>query len=149
MDWTAFRSTPAFGYLIVGLVILYAGAREVAPGDLPSIALALELATTVCTRGVDLVIGPVLPSALTAAGLTLPSGVEHRDGDDDLETWTGAAISPGDFLVVPFDGTSIGAAADRVDRSLRSLLAVNHNPETAAALALSPMNLPVGRSLGA
>lgn len=132
-----------------GRVILYSDARELSPGDLPSIALALELATTLCTRGVDLVIGPILPSALTAAGLTLPSGVEHRDGDNDLEAWAAAATSPGDLLIVPFDDASIGAAADRVYRSQRSVLAVNHNPETSAAMALSPMNLPVGRSLGA
>jgi Kef-type K+ transport system membrane component KefB len=130
-----------------GRVVLYSGAGQLAPGDLPSIALALELATTLGSRGVDLIIGPVLPSALTGAGLTLPP-VEHRDGDDDLEAWAAVATSPGDLLIVLFDDTSIGTAADRVYRSQRSVLAVNHNPETSAAAALSPMNLPVGRSLG-
>ena len=94
-------------------------------------------------------IGPGSPSALTVAGLTLPSTLEHRDGEEDLEAWAASATSPGDLLIVPFDDISISTAADRVYRSQRSVLAVNHNPEASAAAALSPMNLPVGRSLGA
>ncbi|MGJ7440349.1 cation:proton antiporter [Aquipuribacter sp. MA13-6] len=130
-------------------VVLYSGARDLAPGQLSSIALGLELAATLCTRGSDLVIGPVQPSALTAAGLTLPSTVEHRDGEQDLEAWAASATDPGDLLVVPFHDTSVTAAADRVHRTRRSVLAVNHNPETSPDKAVSPMNLAVGRSLGA
>jgi Kef-type K+ transport system membrane component KefB len=132
-----------------GRVVLFSAARELAPGNLPTMALALELATTLSrNRGQELVIGPVPPSELTTAGLTVPATSEHRDGDKDFESWAAAATLPGDLLVVPLHETSIGPAANRVYDSGRSVLAVIHNPETSSASAVSPMTLPVGKSLG-
>ena len=132
-----------------GRVILYSAARELLPGNLPTMALALELATTLSHhRGGELVIGPVPPSELSTAGLTVPATAEHRDGDKDLEAWVAAVTCPGDLLVVPIHETSIGTAANRVYRSGRSVLGVIHNPETSSAAAVSPMTLPVGKSLG-
>lgn len=131
-----------------GRVILYAVARELAPGDLPTMALALELATTLSGgRDEALVIGPVAPSELEAAGLTPPPAAEHTAGPGDLEAWVAEATRPGDLIVVPIHETSIGPAAIRVHRSGRSVLAVSQNPEISAASVVSPMNLPVGRSL--
>jgi hypothetical protein len=59
-------------------VVLYAVARELVPGNLPTMALALELASTLCRqREQALVIGPVAPVELAAAGITIPQTVEH------------------------------------------------------------------------
>ncbi len=130
-------------------VILYCGARELVPGYLPTMALALEVALTLSsTRSGPLVIGPIALSELTAAGLAVPSTAEHCDGDKDLETWAAAATRPGDLVVVPMHDTSLGTTANRVFRSQRSVLAVTHNPEIASASAVSPMTLPMGKSLG-
>lgn len=113
-------------------------------------ALALEVASTLRRRrDVELAVGPIAPSELTSAGFTVPHPTVHRDGDEDLEAWAAAVTQPGDLIVVPLHDTSIGAAANRVHRSGRSVLAVIHNPEASPAPALSPMNLPIGRSLGA
>lgn len=111
-------------------------------------ALALELATTL-SRGRDeaLIIGPVAPSELEAAGLTTPPTAEHTVGPGDLEDWVAEATRPGDLIVVPIHETSVGPPAIRVHRSGRSVLAVSQNPEISAASVVSPMNLPVGRSL--
>jgi Kef-type K+ transport system membrane component KefB len=132
-----------------GRVVLYSVARELAPGNLPTMALALELATTLSRpRDEALIIGPVAPSALEAAGLTPPPSSEHRDGVEDLEAWAAAVTHPGDLLVVPIHDTSIGPTAVRVYRSGRSMLAVSQNPETSSSSVVSPMNLPPGRTLG-
>ena len=129
-------------------VVLYAVARELVPGNLPTMALALELATTLSSgRDEALIIGPVAPSELEAAGLTTPPTAEHTIGPGDLEDWVAEATRPGDLIVVPIHETSIGPAAIRVHRSGRSVLAVSQNPEISAASVVSPMNLPVGRSL--
>ena len=131
-------------------MFLYSVARELVPGNLATMALALELASTLSRkRDGELVIGPLSPSELTTAGLTVPSTAEHRDGDEDLEAWVGAVTSPGDLIVMPFHDASIGITANRIYRTQRSVLAAIHNPETSAASAVSPMNLPVGRTLGA
>lgn len=131
-----------------GRVILYAVTGELAPGDLPTMALALELATTLSGgRDEALVIGPVAPSELEAAGLTPPPAAEHTPGPGDLEAWVAEATRPGDLIVVPIHETSIGPPAIRVHQSGRSVLAVSQNPEISAASVVSPMNLPVGRSL--
>jgi Kef-type K+ transport system membrane component KefB len=131
-----------------GRVVLYSFARELAPGNLPTMALACELASTLSRhRDEALIIGPVAPSALEAAGLTTPPTVEHLDGAEDLDEWAAAVTRPGDLLVVPIHGTSIGPAAIRVYRSGRSVLAVSQNPETSSTAVVSPMNLPVGRTL--
>ena len=133
-----------------GRVFLYSVARELVPGNLATMALALELASTLSRkRDGELVIGPLSPSELTTAGLTVPSTAEHLDGDEDLEAWVGAVTSPGDLIVMPFHDASIGITANRIYRTQRSVLAAIHNPETSAASAVSPMNLPVGRTLGA
>jgi Kef-type K+ transport system membrane component KefB/nucleotide-binding universal stress UspA family protein len=132
-----------------GRVILYAVGRELAPGNLPTMMLALELASTLCReRDQPLIVGPIDPSELTAAGLTVPPTAEHRDGDDDLEQWAAAVTRPGDLLVLPIHDTSIGPAANRIHRTQRSVLAAIQNPETASAAVLSPMTLPISRSLG-
>ncbi len=132
-----------------GRVMLYSAARELVPGNLPTMALALELASTLCRhREEALIVGPVAPSELAIAGLTVPQTAEHRDGAEDLEAWVAAVAQPGDLVVVPIHDTSIGPAAIRVHRSGRSVLAVSQNPETASGSVVSPMNLPVGRSLG-
>jgi Kef-type K+ transport system membrane component KefB len=129
-------------------VVLYAVAGELVPGNLPTMALALELATTLSGRRDEaLIIGPAAPSELEAAGLTIPPAAEHTVGPVDLEAWVAEATRPGDLIVVPIHATSIGPPAIRVHLSGRSVLAVSQNPETAAASAVSPMNLPVGRSL--
>jgi Kef-type K+ transport system membrane component KefB len=133
-----------------GRVILYSVARELAPGYLPTMALALELASTLSRqRDEALIIGPVTLSALEAEGLTPPLNAEHRDGVEDLDDWAAAVSRPGDVLVVPIRSTSIGPAAIRLYRSGRSVLAVSQNPETSAASVVSPMNLPLDRTLGA
>jgi Kef-type K+ transport system membrane component KefB len=133
-----------------GRVVLYSIARELAPGKLPTMTLALELASTLARRRDQaLIVGPVVPSALAAAGLTTPPMVEHRGGAEDLEGWVAAVTLPGDLIVVPIPDTSIRPAAIRVYRSGRSVLVVSQNPETSSASVMSPMNLPVGRTLGA
>jgi nucleotide-binding universal stress UspA family protein len=132
-----------------GRVVLYSIARELAPGKLPTMTLALELASTLARRQDQaLIIGPVVPSALTAAGLTTPPMVEHCGGTEDLEGWVAAVTLPGDLIVVPIPDTSIRPAAIRVYRSGRSVLVVSQNPETSSASVVSLMNLPVGRTLG-
>lgn len=132
-----------------GRVVLYSVARELVPGNLPTMALALELASTLSrNRDEGLIIGPVAPSELAAAGLTTPPNAEHRGGAEDLEAWAADVTRPGDLVVVPIHDTSVGPAAIGVHRSGRSVLAVSQNPETSAASVVSPMNLPVGRSLG-
>lgn len=129
-------------------VVLYSVGRELAPGNVPTMALALELATTLSGgRDEALIIGPVAPSELEAAGLTTPPAAGHTAGPRDLEAWVAEATRPGDLIVVPIHETSIGQAAIRVHDSGRSVLAVSQNPEISAASVVSPMNLPVGRSL--
>ena len=128
-----------------GRVVLFSGARQLSPGYVPTVALALELATTLSRRGDEpLLIGPVAPSVLEAAGLPIPLTAEHRDGAADLETWASAVTRPGDLLVVPMQGSTIGTPAIRVYGSGRSLLGVTHNPEATSSSTASPMNLPLG-----
>lgn len=132
-----------------GRVVVYTVGRELVPGNVPTTTLALDLATTLCRqREQALLVGPVAPAELEAAGLSTKLAVEHVDGPEDLEAWAAAATRPGDVLVVPLHTTSIGPAAVRVHRSGRSVLAVSQNPETSPGPAVSPMNLPVGRTLG-
>lgn len=131
-----------------GRVVLHTVARELVPGNLPTMALALELATTLSRpRDEALIIGPVAKSALEAAGLTVPPTAEHRGGAKYLDEWAAAVMRPGDLIVVPIHDTSIGPAAIRVYRSGRSVIAVSQNPETASTSVMSPMNLPVGQTL--
>jgi hypothetical protein len=133
-----------------GRVILYADAGGLAPGYLPTMTLALELAATMSRqRQQPLLIGPVSPTALAASGLTVPPSAEHRDGESDLLAWASAVSEPGDLLVVPIHDASIGPAAIRVYDDGRSVLAVSKNPETSAASTVSPMNLPLGGTLSA
>ncbi|HMS87092.1 MAG: cation:proton antiporter [Acidimicrobiales bacterium] len=133
-----------------GRVVVYSAGRELVPGYLPTMALALDLASTLARHQEQaLVIGPLAPSELEEAGLTTPPTAEHRDGDADLEAWVAAVTRPGDVVVVPIHDPSIGPAAIRVYASGRSVLAVSQNPETSPAAVVSPMNLPVGRSMGA
>jgi Kef-type K+ transport system membrane component KefB len=133
-----------------GRVVLYSDAHELVPGNRPTMALALELASTLSRhRDEALLIGPVVPAALEAAGLTIPPTAEHREGVEDLDQWAATVTRPGDLLVVPIHDASIGPAAIRVYGSGRSVLAVSQNPETSAASAVSPMNLPLGGTLGA
>jgi Kef-type K+ transport system membrane component KefB len=133
-----------------GRVVLFAADRELAPGNLATMALALELASTLSReRDQELAIGPTSPSDLEQAGLTIPEMAEHRPSAGDLETWSTVATAPGDLVVVPIHETSMGLAAIAVHRAGRSVLAVSQNPETSASSsALSPMTLPVGQSLG-
>ncbi len=132
-----------------GRVVLYSVGRELVPGYRPTMALALELASTLSRRREQtLIIGPVPPSVLQQAGLTVPPTAEHGPGDEDLEAWATAVTRPGDLIVVPIHESSIRPAAIRIHRSGRSVLAVSQNPETSAASVVSPMNLPVGRTLG-
>ena len=133
-----------------GRVILYAAASELVPGNLPTMALALELAATLSRQGDEaLVIGPMSPADLEAAGLTPPGSAAHGEGIGDLEAWAATVSGPGDLIVVPIHDTAIGPAAIRVYGAGRSVLAVSQNPEASAAAVVSPMNLPVGRTLGA
>lgn len=130
-------------------VVLFAEAGELLPAMVPTMALAMELATTLSrTRDQLLVVGPVEPQVLAAAGLAVPVDAEHRGGATDLETWVAAATEPGDLVVVPIHDVSIGPAANRVHASGRSVLAVSQNPESASTSVVSPMNLPVGGTLG-
>jgi Kef-type K+ transport system membrane component KefB len=131
-----------------GRVVLFSTARELAPGNVPTMALACELASTLSRhRDEPLIIGPVGASAFRAAGLTTLSNAEYRDGAEDLEQWATAVAEPGDLVVVPIHDTAIGPPAIRVHRSGRSVLAVSQNPETSSNTVVSPMNLPVGRTL--
>jgi Kef-type K+ transport system membrane component KefB len=130
-------------------VVLHATAAELVPGNLPTMALALELASTLSRQSEQrLLIGPVEPAELEASGLLVLPTAEHLDGEEDLEAWAGASTRSGDLLVVPLHSSSIGLAATRVHRSGRSVLAVSQNPETSVGPVVSPMNLPVGRTLG-
>jgi hypothetical protein len=132
-----------------GRVLLYADDRELVPGNLPTMRLALELATTLAReRDEVLIIGPLAPSELEATGLTIPPSAEHGGDDEDLEAWAAAGSRLGDLIVVPIHDTSTRSAAIRVYRAGGSVLAVSQNPETLAESVVSPMNLPVGRSLG-
>jgi Kef-type K+ transport system membrane component KefB len=131
-------------------IVLHTVERELVPGNLPTMALALELATILSRkREVPLAVGPVAPAELAAAGLVVPPDAQHLDGPVDLEAWAAAVSRPGDLVVVPLHDTVVGPAAVRVHNSGRSVLAVSQNPETSAASVVSPMNLPLGRSLGA
>ena len=133
-----------------GRVVLHCAARELAPGYLPTMALALEIASTVCRqREHELIIGPISPAELVANALSVPPTAVHVEGEEDLEAFVAAVTSPGDLVVLPIHDTSLGPAAIRVHRSGRSVLAVSQNPETSSASVVSPMNLPVGRNLGA
>lgn len=91
--------------------------------------------------------------ALVDAGLTVPPTTEHRPGrhdhPEDLETWVTAISRPGDLVVLPIHDVGIAPAAIRVHESGRSIVAVSQNPESESGSIVSPMNLPVGRSLGA
>jgi hypothetical protein len=130
-------------------VVLYSIERELIPGNRATMALALELATALAGSSADeFVIGPISPAALTAAGLTVPASAVHGAGNDDLEAWAAEVTRPGDLVIVPLHDTSIGGAANRVHQSGRSVLAVSQNPESSSAAAVSPMTLPIGRSLG-
>lgn len=132
-----------------GRVVLYSGEGELVPGYRPTLELALELAGTLTRRrDAALVVGPVAPSALEAIGLTVPTAVEHHDGPADLEAWVAAVTRPGDLVVVPIHTTEIGPPAVRVFGTGRSVLAVSQNPEASGASAVSPMNLPLGGTLG-
>lgn len=132
-----------------GRIVLHTVDRELVPGNLPTMALALELATILCrTRELPLVVGPVAPAELEAAGLVVPPDAQHQDGPTDLEAWAAAVSRPGDLVVVPIHAAAVGPAAVRVHNSGRSVLAASQNPETSAASVMSPMNLPLGRSLG-
>jgi hypothetical protein len=51
--------------------------------------------------------------------------------------------------VIPILDTTIRSAAVRVHGSGRSVLAASQNPETSSASVVSPMNLPVNRTLSA
>jgi nucleotide-binding universal stress UspA family protein len=129
-------------------VVLFTGAGQLSPGYLPTMALALELATTLSRRGEHpLLVGPDAPATLEAAGLPIPPTAQHRGGEADLEPWATAVTQPGDLLVVPMKGPSIGTPAIRLYGSGRSLLGVNHNPEATASSSASPMNLPLGRTV--
>jgi Kef-type K+ transport system membrane component KefB len=132
-----------------GRVLLYSTPAELAPGNLPTMGLAVELASTLA-RACDeaLLVGPVSPATLQAAGLTLPQRTDHHDGPESLDGWAAASTQPGDLLVVPIHDTAIRQVAVRVHRSGRSVLAVNQNPETTSASVVSPMNLPLGKTLG-
>ena len=99
-------------------------------------------------RGEVLVLGPMAPSRLERAGLTLPTGVDHRDGEQALEEWVAAVTRPGDLVVVPIHDHSIQPTTVRVYRSGRSVLAVKQNPEVAIAASVAPMTLPLGQTLG-
>lgn len=135
-------------------VFLHAVEQELAPGNLPTLALALEVAATIARRrDQPLLIGPVAPANLVEAGLTVPPTAEHRPGGDDhagdLETWVASVSGPGDLVVLPIHDVSIAPSAIRVHESGRSIVAVSQNPESESGSIVSPMNLPVGRSLGA
>lgn len=132
-----------------GQVVLYAVPRDLVPGYLSSLVLALELASTLARRREQpLTIGPIALARLTDAGLTIPPTARHRGGAAGLEQWSAAATEPGDLLVVPVHDPAIRPAAMRVHGSGRSVLAVSQNPETSGASVVSPMNLPMGGTLG-
>ena len=130
-------------------VLLFADDGELAPANVPTMDLAIELATTLCRqRDQPVRIGPAAPGDLVAAGLTLPATTEHLDGPDGLETWVAAVSQPGDIVVIPVHDTAIGPAANRVYRTNRSVLAAIQNPDTAVGSVVSPMTISVGRALG-
>lgn len=137
-----------------GRILLHALDQELAPGNLPTMALALEVAATLARRRDQaLIMGPVPPANLVEAGLIVPPTAEHRPSADgrsgDLEEWAASVSRPGDVIVVPIHDVAIAPPAIRVHGSGRSIVAVSQNPESGAGSVVSPMNLPVGRSLGA
>ena len=97
-----------------GRVVVSLDADELVPGNLPTVTLALELATSLARApGEPLVLGPMAPSTLETAGLTVPTTVDHRDGERALEEWAAAVTHPGDLLVMPILDTAIQPAAVR------------------------------------
>ena len=131
-----------------GRIVLYSTDRDLAPGNLPTMTLALEIATTLSRhRDQPLIIGPITPPELNAAGLRTPPTTEHHHGTTDLDRWASDATRPGDLLVIPIHDPTIGQSAIRIHHTHRSVLAINHNPETSSTATASPMNLPIGRTL--
>ncbi len=132
-----------------GRVVLYLDADELVPGNLATMTLALELATTLArARGEVLVLGPMAPSTLETAGIPVPTTVDHRDGEQAMEEWATAVTQPGDLVVVPILDTEIQPTAVRVYRSGRSVVAVKQNPETATAAVVTPMTLQFDQTVG-
>jgi nucleotide-binding universal stress UspA family protein len=130
-------------------VVLYASTSEPRPGYRPTLALAAEVAATLARRRDEpLVVGPVAPQELVDAALAPALDGEHVPGSRDLEEWAAASTRPGDVIVVPAYDATIGAAVIRLRESGRSVVAISQNPESRAAAVISPMNLPINRSLG-
>ena len=132
-----------------GRVALYTTDHHLVPGNMPTLSLALEIASNVCRkRQLELFVGPATPDVLASHGLVVPEDTGHHGGDESLEAWAASATRAGDLVVVPLPDTTLALPAQAVHRTGRSVLAVSKNPETSTASVVSPMNLPVGRSLG-
>jgi Kef-type K+ transport system membrane component KefB len=95
MDWAAVQLSPAFGFTVVGLVIVFG----------PLVAERLRLPGLLGLLAFGAIIGPSMLDVLPRfVGLQAVGGI--------------------------------------------GVLAVSQNPETSAASAVSPMNLPLGGTLG-
>lgn len=130
-----------------GRVIMYTAPSQLVPAKMPTVALAVDLAQSLChSKEQPPLVGPVNPSAL--GELLGGRDLEHRPGPADLEAWAQESTEPGDVIVVPLHDLALGPAAVRVFESGRSVLAVSQNPEASTSGVVSPMNLPTGQSLG-
>ena len=130
-------------------VLVHIVGRDLLPGNLPTMALALEIATTLSRqRETAVVVGPASPAEIEAVGLSVPPRAEHHEGEPGLEDWVGGVRASGDLVVVPLHDRTVGVVARRIHESGLSVLAVSQNPETSASSVVSPMNVPLNRSLG-
>jgi len=121
--------------------------EDLGPGNVPSLRIAADVASTLAQRGRPLIVGPVGSEDLAAVDVDLPEAVEYPGGPDDLIEWVRHATEPGDTIVLPFLGIELKSAAIEIYDSGRSVLAVTPNPESRSALNGSTMTLPVGGTL--
>jgi hypothetical protein len=128
--------------------VLVARPVDLLPGNVLNLQLGLELATALARHDDEpLVVGPVAPAALAAAGLELPDGVEHREGADDLAGWAAANTGPGDLVLFSLGDLSLAPAAIALHESGRSVIGVTSNPESDAETRTNPMSVPVQSTL--
>ena len=133
-----------------GRVVLVARETDLVPGDLPSLQLGADVASTLLGHDESLLVGPLAPSAASNAGITLTDRLEHRKwSTGDFAEWVAGCTEPGDLVIVPLRDPELRSKVIDIFDSGRSVLAVTHNPESALDLAGRTMSLSVEGSVGA
>lgn len=130
-----------------GTIALFAGDDDLAPGQLPSLRLAAELATGLLTDEHLLKLGPATREALVAREVLLPSAVVSCPEPRRLIDWALANTESGDVVVLSFVDLSLRSAAIDLFETGRSVVAITHNAESASRLQRSTMSVPVGGSM--